>query len=143
MQIRHITFQRGKSKKAYKFSEYYEQMFSEVKHPDTQARVQMIVDLLKYLENEVDAPPQWVNTSHFDISFHDHDCAVYGEEKQDNSKVTLHLGLTLSIPPRYSIEAMLPENGSPWHFVTGTTDDVKQASEMIREVLCKQARFWK
>ena len=88
MQLEHITFQRRGAKHKKPFSQLYKRWFNPV--PD--GRMSLMVELLRRLEAEVEAPPCWVCTSHASVIFYRRDVAVYGKEETGNFLFTVRFG---------------------------------------------------
>lgn len=120
MKLLQVGFKSDEDKENLLFSEIYERAFSD---SGFLKQVEMMLDLIRYLENEVEAPTHWVCTSHLDLVFYDKDFEVYG--KGCYEALMLYAGIAEGKPDSYQIQ----QNG------IRTTNDVRIAGEWIRQVL--------
>jgi hypothetical protein len=136
MKLTHITFQGGVDDGQRKFSEYYKEHFTTGGSAEFNEHGVKMLELIRYLEQEVNAPPQWVCTSHADIVLHNRDSVDYSEAVDAEDVVTLSIS-THTWDGRYEIKCYLPKSEHPWQFLAGTTEDVEIAAQMVVDALKK------
>ena len=102
-----------------------------------QKPITAMLELVAYLEDTVDFPPQWVFTSHEDLVF-------AGQDDYRQSIVSVHplSGTTHGGPTSARFKIRYPAQ-APWSHITGYADDVEQAWHMIESVLLKATRQMK
>lgn len=78
MQLRAISYQWGKGRENEKFSDVYESVMAEYGHSaGFKKTFASMMLLLRYLEENIDAPPHWISTSHLDCRFYENDRVEY------------------------------------------------------------------
>lgn len=136
MKLTHITFQGGRDSIEQKFSESYREQFTTHGSAEYTECTLKMLKLIEHLEQEVDAPPQWVCTSHADLVLRNRDFEGYGEAADTEGAVTLFIS-THNWDGHYEIRRYLPKSEHPWQYLVGTTDDIKTAGQMVVEALKK------
>lgn len=87
-----------------------------------------MLELITYLEEDVDAEPQWVFTSHENLVF-------VGQDEYRHSLLSVHpLGEIHEGPARARYEIRRPAK-TPWSHTIGYAESVEQAWQMIGIVL--------
>ncbi len=76
--------------------------------------------LIRYLENEIDAPEHWVCTSHLSLTFHNEDFESYRKGVIETR--VLNVGMLEGKQGVYEINKL-------------TTSDIEIAGEWIRQIL--------
>ncbi len=119
MKLSLISFQGG-AKRSGRFSEIYERDFSGGGDETYVRDVNAMLALIRYLEDEVDAPDHWICTSHVHLGFFKKDIKNYNEVSNDLRA----LFVTIS------------EKGpGVYHIGDRVTKDAQIAGEWIRQIL--------
>ncbi len=120
MKLSVISFQNPSKGKHPRFSDIYEQAFSNESNEKFRQVVQAMLALLRHLENEVDAPEHWVCFSHGDLMFYSKDIENFNRDFNDARR--LQVGMAEEEPGVYQVG-------------NRTTNDVRIAGEWIRQIL--------
>lgn len=120
MKLIPVGFQNDKANEHLPFSVIYERAFSE---SGFTPQLTMMLNLIRYLENEVDALTHWVCTSHLGLVFYNKDFESYG--KGCSEALMLYAGIAEGKPDSYQIQQI----------GIRTTNNVKIAGEWIRQIL--------
>ena len=100
MQLRAISYQLGKGREEETFSSVYETFFAGQGNESFQKAVFNMTTLLRYLEENIDAPPHWICNSHNRCVFYSNDHLNY-EHYAQNRKVIVSAS---SLKNYYSLE---------------------------------------
>ena len=124
MKLMRITAQSGED-----LRRFYDVQGWETKNERWRKPITAMLELLDYLELEVDFPPQWVLTSHANLVF------VGADDYRERLVTICPLGECTSGPRTSRFEIHRPLE-APWSDAVGYAPSVQSAWKMIESVLC-------
>lgn len=135
MQLRQVAFQAKNfnAPEGEPFSEFYKKEFLIGKDDDFTPYALALFALLKHLENNVDAPAQWICMSVGNLVLQNVDQCVYGEKMPANGQKTLWIAFHRD--KGYKIVRYLPLESHPRTQMVIYASSTEEAGQVIAEAL--------
>jgi hypothetical protein len=138
MQLRAISYQLGAGRQSERFSDVYESALAGEGSEWVQKALVDITRLLRFIEDNIDAPPHWVCTSHLNCIFYREDMREYIHEAPGQG-VSITIEFT-GFEDNYRVGLPIVFDGTHGS-IKIFSGDLQSTAKIIGEILNEQISF--